>query len=358
MNMQNQTHERTVAVGWVRAIVLTATRAGVDEAQLLKQAGMSGLPSDPLARIGLDSVVLLWRAVLALSGDAALGLRMGRAIEPSSFSVLVYTMLSSATLRDAFSHLHRFLPLISDGGRIQLVEQNDRAWLVYHSQHANLPYTDIQIEAVLSCALNMLRWIVGADFQPTSICLTHAALNPMPVYRDILGCEPNFGREFNAIGLPAALLDAPLPARNAELCTMHERLADRQLLSLTNSVTTKMRLKAMLQQSLPLGTVQREQVATVLGMSSRALQQRLASEGTNFVETLDEVRHNLALTYMDDARLSLGQIAVLLNFSDASAFYRAFKRWTGRVPGDYRRDCGKPCMTQAANSGHAELRME
>ena len=72
-------------------------------------------------------------------------------------------------------------------------------------------------------------------------------------------------------------------------------------------------------------------------MSARTLQLRLSHEGTSFAATLDAVRHALALEYLEDPMLSLGQIAVLLHFSDASAFYRAFKRWTGRVPGEYRR---------------------
>ena len=74
-----------------------------------------------------------------------------------------------------------------------------------------------------------------------------------------------------------------------------------------------------------------------MGMSPRTLQQRLADEGSSFAVLLDDLRHTLSLKYLADPMLSTGQIAVLLNFSDASAFYRAFRRWTGRVPGDFRR---------------------
>jgi AraC-like DNA-binding protein len=129
----------------------------------------------------------------------------------------------------------------------------------------------------------------------------------------------------------------PLPARNPEICRLHEELARKQLSSLEASANIKLRVSAVLQQLLAQGMASKEQVAALMGMSPRTLQQRLADEGSSFAALLDELRHRLSLKYLADPMLSTGQIAVLLNFSDASAFYRAFRRWTGRVPGDFRR---------------------
>ena len=337
MNKPSQTNEKTVAIGWVQAIIGAAKQGGTGEAQLLARAGIATLPADPLARIPLDAVVRLWRAAAELTGDPAFGLHMGQSIEPTSFNVVAYTLVSSTTLREAFGHLQRFQRLVSDGARLQLVEQNELAWLVYHPVEATLPFAPLQVEAVLACAVHLMRWIMGAEFSPKKICMTHAAISPLAVYREILGCDSEFQSTFNGIGLPLSLLDALLPARNPELCRLHESLARRHLASLENSASFKTRVAAVLQQMLAQGMARKEPVASLLGMSPRALQQRLAEESTSFVETLEQVRHQLALEYLADPMLSLGQIAVLLNFSDASAFYRAFKRWTGAVPGDYRR---------------------
>ncbi len=331
-------HHRTVGIGWVRAIVAAARRGGVAETELLTAAGIASLVNDPLERIPLDAVVTLWRAATTLTGDDAFGLHMGQAIEPSSFDVVAYTLMSSDSLRDAIVHLQLFLPLVSDGGRVRLSECNGQAWLVYQPQEANLPFSPQQVEAVLACAVSLMRWIVGADLVPSRICMKHAAISALPVYRDLLGCEPEFGRDFNGIGLPASRLDTPLPARNPELCQLHGSVARRQLWALNRAPKVSRRVAALLERLLAEHLADRDQVASLLGLSPRTLQQRLAEEHTSFAALLDEARRQLAMKYIGEPNLSLSQIATMLHFSDGSAFYRAFRRWTGRVPGEYRRE--------------------
>lgn len=91
--------DRTVAVGWVKAIVAAAQRGGGDEAKMLTAAGIDSLPNDPLVRIPLDAVVRLWRAAIDSTGDSAFGLRMGQAIEPTSFDVVAYAGIKQQLTR-------------------------------------------------------------------------------------------------------------------------------------------------------------------------------------------------------------------------------------------------------------------
>lgn len=339
--MNSPATDLSVGIGWVQALVSTAQRLGVAPAALLAHARVDALPVDPLARLPLDAVVRLWRGAAELTGDPAFGLRMGQMIEPGSFNVVAYALLSSTTLREAIGQMQRFQRLVSDGARLQLVERGTTDWLVYHPIQDRLPFSPLQTEAVISCAVHLLRWVVGTGFAPAQVCFAHTALSPPALYRQLLGCEAVFDSGFSGIALPAAALDTLLPARNPELCRLHESLAHQHLARLERSAHIQVRVQALLPQMLAQGLGHKNAVADRLGLSPRALQQRLAAEGTGFAQTLDEVRHALALGYVQDPALSLTHIAALLNFSDTSAFYRAFRRWTGTAPGRWRRGTGQ-----------------
>jgi AraC-like DNA-binding protein len=81
-------------------------------------------------------------------------------------------------------------------------------------------------------------------------------------------------------------------------------------------------------------------IAAKLHMSARSLQRRLQSEGTSFAEVLSDMRRDMALRYLRDPRIYIGEVAFLLGFLDVTAFHRAFKRWTGSTPAEYRRSAG------------------
>jgi len=78
-------------------------------------------------------------------------------------------------------------------------------------------------------------------------------------------------------------------------------------------------------------------VAHQLAMSQRTLQRKLREHDTSHQQLLDDLRKNLARTYLDEPSMSIGEVAYLLGFSESSAFHRAFKRWTGQTPSEYRR---------------------
>ena len=100
------------------------------------------------------------------------------------------------------------------------------------------------------------------------------------------------------------------------------------------------RVRGLLIRNLGVGNAEAASlsaVASELRLPGRTLQRRLAAEGTSFAALLDSVRHELAIEHMADPRTSLAEIAFALGFADQAGFHRAFMRWTGRTPGEYRK---------------------
>ena len=145
----------------------------------------------------------------------------------------------------------------------------------------------------------------------------------------------HFGAAENRLDFARIDLERPLDDGNPELAEHNETVLKKTLEQLQAPTWTR-QVRAALEARLPDGEPSAEAIAGSLHLSLRSLQRHLAEEGVGYEALLAETRHALALRYLDDPRNALGEIAYLLGFADTSSFSRAFKRWTGRTPSQYR----------------------
>lgn len=129
--------------------------------------------------------------------------------------------------------------------------------------------------------------------------------------------------------------ESRLEGANPELARLNDEVALRYLARFDRDKLNS-RLRAALVEQLPRGEPSAAKLAVMLNLSLRSLQRRLADEGTSYEDLLTSTRRELALSHLADRRYSIGEVAYLLGFADASSFNRAFKRWTGQTPGQYR----------------------
>jgi AraC-like DNA-binding protein len=144
-----------------------------------------------------------------------------------------------------------------------------------------------------------------------------------------------FNAPVNALLFARTDVALPLPTAHPELTEVHERIASEHLQRLDPAQTCH-RVRAVIVRHLPDGEPRRPKIATILGMSERTLQRRLADEGTSFQRVLDDTRRELAQHYLGQRNVSLADIAYLLGFTDQSSFFRGARRWFGSSPRDYR----------------------
>jgi AraC-like DNA-binding protein len=324
---------KTVSLLWVQGVLQAASQQGLLESDILAQAG---LDQDCIhassGRISLTDTLALWRSVELLSADPLFGFHMGLSLKPAHFQLLAFTMLSSPTLGDAIEKILKYQRLISDGGAFTLSQQEgQKSALIYTPTAKDFSYH--QIDAVMVAILSFARWLLGREISPLHISLSHDEHDGLEQYRKFYDCEIELNQEQNSIVFSSQLLSEALPGFDKGLAAMHEQMADSQLQRLT-----KPSIVARVQERLiaAADSISRDDIASQLAMSGRSLQRKLQEQGSSFQKLHDEYRHQRSLQLLADENLSLLDISLQLGFSESSTFYRAFKRWQGLTPGEYR----------------------
>lgn len=335
------TLQATVSMSWVSTVLGAAQRQGLAPEALLAHAGIP-LVDLKAQRWPIDHITRLWRAAAALTQDAGFGLKAGSQVGPASFNVVSYILQSSATLRESIAVVQKFQRLISDGGRFQIIAGERASWIVYHPRQGELAFSPHQLEAVLSAVVSFSRWVTGSGISPLRAQFSHAALGPLSGYQAVFQCPVDFEQAFSGLLLDNAALDQPLPQADAQLAAVHQQYAAARLAALSEESTTDLAtgLRGWLAAQLGQAPPGRAQAAQAFGMSERTFARRLQDLELSFTGLLDAARKAHACQAVAHTQRTFTDIAQSLGFAEASTFNRAFKRWTGEAPGEFRRTDG------------------
>jgi len=330
-------------MGWVGTVLAAAERQGVARAALLAQAGIA--PAELAAeRWPIDHITRLWRAAVHCTQDAGFGLKAGAGVGPASFNVVGFLLQSAPTLRGAFALVQTYQRLISDGGRFQTIAGADACWVVYHPRQGQLAFSPHQIEAVLAAVVVFARWVTGSALRPQRVQFSQARIGPQAGYREVFQCPVEFEQAFSGVLLANALLDAPLPQANAQLAAAHHQHAAARLAALSRQDGLAQTLRVWIASQLhaPGQAPTRAQAARALGLTERTLARRMQAEGLSFSGLLDTLRRDAALQAVAQTTRTLSEIGQALGYAEPSVFNRAFRRWTGGTPGQWRRRASSP----------------
>ena len=330
--------EITVSLNWVKRIVSFAEQLGCKKVSLLEEASLPLDVLDKSLRLTMDETVRLWGACIRQAGDPFFGLHLGESVRPSTFHIVGYTLMNAANLSEAFEKLNQYQRLISDGGVFQRVPVKKGVWVVCHSRPGALPFFFHQVDAILTSLLSFSNWVSGNALIPIEVSMKRSPPEDISEYIRVFGVRPSFDSDFDGVLISHDVLDLPLLEADQELCEIHEHHAKQRLSELEKNHSLSDRVELIIEKHIAEPDLGRSFVAKQLGMSEKSLQRKLAEKTLTFQSLYVGVRKRLALGYLSDTTIPLTEISILLGFSDSSAFYRAFKRWTGRTPGDYRVD--------------------
>jgi AraC-like DNA-binding protein len=326
----------SVSVTLVRSLVEEIVRVGADAAKALAHAGIDGgLLDDPDARIELGPYERLQELTLDVTGDPALGLHMGDRASLSAFHVVGFLSIHCKTLRHALEAFVRYRSLLSEVGPGSLVEEGDRAILTCDFVRGCPRCSRLCAELVVTGLIRTARRSLGVWQPPLGVELEHPEPEYASEYEAILECPVRFGAPATQIHFSRSLLDAPHIHENTGLFQLLSSRADLSMASLGSPISSKvgaLLVDLVREGERPVMPV----VARRLGVSPRTLRRRLQEEGRTFADIADHAMADVARRLLHQPEHTIQEVADRLGFSEPSAFHRAFKRWTGLTPRQFR----------------------
>ena len=269
---------------------------------------------------------LLERAATHLA-DPCLGLHLGATITPRHLGVLGYVLTACENLGAALLKMDRYQRLIFDvtpmtvrGGKGYV----DLVWGVDDGRYG--PLVD---ETGIAVLVQFCRSLVRTPEPLLAVnFVNRRPADPQP-YLEFFGCPVSFGQSETVVRVSVATLALPLKTADPSLIAIMERQADRLLDRLPREEPAVELVRRTIARQLHESEPDIDSVAAASGFASRTLQRRLRAAGSSFRQELARVRRQMAETYLRDPRLSIADVALLLGYSEHSAFSRSFKEWTG-----------------------------
>jgi AraC-like DNA-binding protein len=331
--------ERTLSVGVkaLRSVLGAAEAVGLDASALARAHGLAPEElRDPDFRLSYRRWIALWDDVVERAGDPGVGLRAAEALTIGHWDVMDYVVASSDTVGDAFHRFSRHFAVISTAVRHVLQVDEKEARIVREHVPGAAPHR-VATEFGFANIVLRFRTLAATPWSPSAIQFRHPCCAEIEAYTRIFACPIQFRAPHDAIVLPRAVLATPMRGAAPELCAVLERHAALIAQKLPPAQASLVeRTRHALALELHGGAPKLAAVAKRLGLSARTLQRRLSEDGFPFRDLLEKTREELALRYLEDPAIGLAEVGSLVGFSDVSAFYKAFRRWTGSTPGQLR----------------------
>jgi AraC-like DNA-binding protein len=327
----------SVSTVMVRVIVDAVERAGVGREELLRS-----LKIDPArlaaadGRFELEEFAALQVHAMDRTRDEALGLHIMEHTPDSAFDLVGHLVSHAPTLREAFGLCAQFQRLLIEDSHITLRETGTSAALQYHFTRSLERADRMLAELVVAGFLRLVRVFGGAGVTPHVAAFEHPRPGHHREYARFFGDAARFSQPITALTFDRAVLDRAQLHQHPELYALLRTQAERALERVANGLGPADQVKRYLLARPPARIPDISTAARDLGLSARSLRRRLAEERTSYRELVRTVLEASAGHMLRDPGRSIQETAFALGFSNVGAFHRAFKRWTGMTPSQYR----------------------
>ena len=308
---------------------------------LLKEAGLSKTDlSDPEARLPYVSVVKLIQGGARLAGDPCYGLRLGASRNARERGLLGFVALNSPTLMDALVNLQRFYKIVREDGEFEIERNGPVVVVKLREADPALRGLKHNIGFLVASLVRGCRDLTRQAIPPLGVEFTYDEpdANVRAEYAEVLGCPVKFGtKEWVVLTYPEEAMRLAVEGADAKLLQILER-ACQKILGPGSPKTQDLvyKVRELIIERLPKSSANIDAIADELSIGSKTLERRLAERGESFSRLLDETRQKAAKHYLEATELRLSEVAYMVGYTEPAALVRAFKRWTGETPNQFR----------------------
>ena len=276
-----------------------------------------------------------WETVEAVTHDPEVGLHLCPHAPVFRGQVMEYLMFSSPTFGDGLQRTFKYRRLVSDALSMRLEQDDEGVRVAVRGTSMEAP--QLRHTEILT-AYQIIRFaqsVTESKTQPLRVELCCSRRGPLQEFEDIFGCPVSFEYQQSRIWFDPGILSYRSPRWNPDLLQLHEEHAEKSLNSLKREDLIE-RIRAVFAQRLELERCDLEEVSRELNIAPRRLRFELSRSGTSFSQLLADFRYSLARRLLARTEEPVDNIVYLTGFSEPSTFYRAFKRWSGMTPVQYR----------------------
>ena len=326
-----------IRVGAISAVPDLIRSLGADPKQILGEAGFDlSMFDDPNNQISFAARSRLIARCAALTGCPHFGLLVGQRGGLHSLGLVGLFVEYSPDVGTALHSLVRFFHHHLRGASIDVVVAGELAILDYTIYQPGTEATGQIGAGAMAGAVNIMRGLCGADWNPSEVMLAHRRPADVEPYRQMFRAPIRFDAEQNALIFPKSWLSHRLVEREPAIRRLLKEKIDALEAQFRDPFPEQVR--RILRIALLTDRTSIEDIAALFSMQPRTLNRRLSAFGLSFQDLVDEGRFEIARQALLDTDMNVAHVAALLDYADASSFVRAFQRWSGKTPSQWRND--------------------
>ena len=310
---------------------------GVDAAPLLREFNLA--PSafnDPECRIAYSTVGRIFGRCVEATSCEHFGLLVGERAGISSLGAVGYLAQSAPNVRTALHTIQRLYHIADGGGTITLDHHGGSVSFGYAIVEPDVPNAEQLIAVAVAIGFNILRALCGPQWHPTDVHFALAAPPATARIRTAFHVAPRFDQERSGITFAARWLARPPPGADPILHRMMRERVTELLVGVDDDDDIVDRVRRQLRTMVTGARCSIMAASEQMGLTVRTLKRRLATAGTTFLQLRDEARFDTARHLLQRTRMPVGEIASILGYTECSSFTRAFGRWAGMGPAEWR----------------------